>query len=67
MFRVPWPARASVSANNGGGGGMVRLWDLESGEEQIQLTCHTGWPNAVAFSPDGKLLATGDGTVRVGC
>jgi WD40 repeat protein/serine/threonine protein kinase len=38
----------------------VTLWDPATFEERATLTPHPrGWGRAVAFSPDGKLLATG--------
>lgn len=37
----------------------VRLWDVASGAEIVQLTGPTGWVKTVAFSPDGTLLAAG--------
>jgi WD40 repeat protein/predicted Ser/Thr protein kinase len=44
----------------------VRLYDLQSGEENI-LTGHRGAARGLAFSPDGKLLASGslDGTIKL--
>jgi WD40 repeat protein len=33
----------------------LRVWDVDSGEEQSRFD-HTGWVNAVAYSPDGKRL-----------
>lgn len=45
----------------------VRLWSLDSGEEVKVLTGHEDQVFAMAWSPDGKLLATvcKDGKVRI--
>jgi WD40 repeat protein len=45
----------------------AKLWDVASGEELLTLTGHTGFIEAVAFSLDGKFVATGswDGTAKI--
>ncbi|KAK4232899.1 WD40-repeat-containing domain protein, partial [Achaetomium macrosporum] len=36
----------------------VRLWDAATGAHRQTLEGHSGWIRAVAFSPDGKTLAS---------
>src|SRR6516165_4960486 len=45
----------------------IRLWDVASGKEKAALTRGRSSAKAVAVSPDGKLLASGnwDTTVRL--
>jgi WD40 repeat protein len=45
----------------------VRLWAARSGEPLLKLRGHTGLVSSLAFSPDAKLLVSGnrDQTVKV--
>jgi WD40 repeat protein len=48
-------------------GNAVKLWDANTGQELLTMAGHTDWLAGLAFSPDGKRLASTslDGTVRV--
>ena len=50
-----------------GDGGVVRLWDIQTGRLHAALKGHTTTVHAIAFSPDGGTVATGsnDRTVRL--
>ena len=56
-----------MSYDSGDGETVSRLWDATTGEERASLSGHRDAVNAVAFSPDGKTLATGssDSTMRL--
>ncbi|MFN0057798.1 MAG: protein kinase domain-containing protein [Planctomycetota bacterium] len=51
---------------SGGSDGIVRLWDLESGEALLTLTGHRSNIFGVAFNPDGTQFASAGGRYEPG-
>jgi WD40 repeat protein len=49
-----------------GGNGDIFLWDAAAGEERFVLQGHQNLVPAAAFSPDGRLLASGSGEIIPG-
>jgi WD40 repeat protein len=47
--------------------GIIKLWDLKSGRVMREAVAHVMEPDSLAFSPDGRLLASGgaDGGVKL--
>jgi WD40 repeat protein len=45
--------------------GEIKLWDVATGSLVRTLSGHTSWVNSVAFSPDGRLLASGSGEIKL--
>jgi RNA polymerase sigma factor (sigma-70 family) len=37
----------------------LRMWEVASGNEKVKFACLDGFAGALAFSPDGKVLAVG--------
>jgi len=61
------PDGSRLAVANTGNSGQVSIVDVATGKVAAVLTAHTGQVEEIAYSPDGKLLATAsiDHTVRV--
>ena len=49
-----------------GVGSLIRVWHIDSGREVVQISGHREDSLTLAFSPDGRLLASGSGGSRSG-
>jgi WD40 repeat protein len=49
----------------GDGTGIVRLWNVPTGELKAMVLAHTNWAFSVAWARDGKTFATGGGDSAV--
>ena len=55
---VPYAAGGSTA-------GTCRIWDAATGRPASPLLPHINWVGAIAYRPDGKVLATGDYSGRI--
>ena len=55
----------AMGEQNHGGDSAVLLWDIKGGRPLGTLKGHTGAVTALAFSPDGRFLASGSGDTTV--
>jgi WD40 repeat protein len=53
----------ATAANRLDGGGVIQLWDTETGKELWHADGHRRVAFSVAFSPDGKTLVSGGGYI----
>jgi WD40 repeat protein len=59
-------AGAGFENRVGGKGRVIRIWDATTGGQIRELRGHKEWANVLAFSPDGKQLASGGHAIRQG-
>ncbi|MCA9070848.1 MAG: WD40 repeat domain-containing protein, partial [Planctomycetaceae bacterium] len=57
FFAVAWSPDGKRLAS-AGADRVIRVFDIDSGEEQLTIEDHADWVMGLAFSPDGKKLAS---------
>jgi WD40 repeat protein len=62
VIAVAWQPGGTLFASTGQDSAVV-LWDASSGTAAARIRPGTAWTEQIAFSPDGKLLATATGKV----
>jgi WD40 repeat protein len=67
IIRTYSPDGRTLGSEKGSGGDAIMLWEAATGGRRAELTGHTKGAWGIAFSPDGRTLASagGDGTVRL--
>jgi WD40 repeat protein len=63
--RIASPCDTTADPRNPGTPGEVKVWDAHTGQRLLEFKRQGGIGFGLAFSPDGKRLASADRTVRV--